>query len=83
MASPASQHHSPVIEPLIGLVDSKLNSSLPPIPPAPALVKFDAAFLDRRMREHRDWCEFQERVAAAGIIQEVLSVNEECDDLDS
>jgi hypothetical protein len=36
----------------------------------------------KTMREYKQWCEFSEQVTAAGIIQEVLSVNEECDELE-
>jgi hypothetical protein len=42
--------------------------SSPPSPP-----KFDAAFLDRRMREHREWQEQLAREAAAEIIAEVAA----------
>lgn len=38
------------------------------IPPRPEV--FNDAFIERRMRDHRDWCAFVERITAAGIIHE-------------
>lgn len=42
--------------------------------PQPAPVRFDAAFIERRMRDHRDWQEFAERQGTAQIICEVLGM---------
>lgn len=36
--------------------------------------KFDAEFIERRMREHREWRHFKERALALGIIREVLAL---------
>jgi hypothetical protein len=53
-------------------VNSRRLTILAPLPlPSCVPVKFDAAYLDRRMREHK---EFQKRLAeatAGGIIDEV------------
>lgn len=38
-----------------------------------APLKFDAAFIDRRMREHRKWQDHHELGTAAGIVCEVLA----------
>jgi hypothetical protein len=55
---------------------------LPPEVPSPAQltlvqppIKFDAEFIERRMREHRQWQEFQQRALALGIVREVLDLD--------
>lgn len=35
---------------------------------------FNAAFIERRMREHRQWQEFAARAQALGIVREVLNL---------
>lgn len=48
------------------------HNSLKPTQPQ----KFDAAFIDRRMREHREWQDGRQRQLAAGIIREVLGLED-------
>ena len=49
---------------------------LTPLPHQPQLihepVKFDAAFLDRRMRQHREWQKREAWSLAVAITREVL-----------
>jgi hypothetical protein len=47
----------------------------------PSPPKFDVAFLDRRMREHREWQEQLATEAAAEIISEVASAIEQVNQL--
>jgi hypothetical protein len=42
------------------------------MPLAPPLVKFDAAFLERRMRQHRDWQKREAWKLCVSITREVL-----------
>lgn len=46
------------------------------MPLSPRPVKFDAAFLDRRMREHREWQWRQEWNLTVGITREILLLDE-------
>jgi hypothetical protein len=64
---PSSSHVEPTPNP-----DPVVESSRP---------QFDAAFLDRRMREHREWQEQLAAEAASEIIVEVASAIEQVNQL--
>ena len=43
-----------------------------PSPPSASPQKFDAAFIERRLKEHREWQEREQARWTEEIIQEVL-----------
>jgi hypothetical protein len=71
MATPAS-YRNPQPLTLIDHVDRVIDRSSLPQP-----VKFDAAFLERRMQAHREWQAQETAELATGIILEVAIALEE------
>jgi hypothetical protein len=72
MATPHASYRNPQPLTLIDHVDRIMHDTSCPQP-----VKFDAAFLERRMQAHREWQQQETADLATGIILEVAIALEE------
>jgi hypothetical protein len=87
MATTAASYRNPqpesltIVERVHNYLETRAESQLA----TPTVVKFDAAFLDRRMRQFREAQHQQEQVLLGAIISEVLQLEvlalEEVDEL--